>query len=273
MIKRDKRVQIMILEDGKYIILKHVLHNKGKTFWGIPGGGIEKGEDMYQAAIREAYEETGLKVELMPFEVETEAHETDPVYDKKVTFLAYPVEGEAKLGYDPEFDEGHVECEIVDLKWHDLDDLTEIDEITKSNIEPIKELLNSPFFTRKAANIVYREKAEKIEYLLIEHGKTKKELMIPQGRKLKKLSLEETIVKKTKEKAGIVSKGKEHLGFFIYRKDERCYRTEVFMSELEDMSTQNENVRWMTLKEIEKSEVKRESKKFIAKAEKLLKGI
>jgi len=48
----------MIVKGNK--ILLH--HRTDCDMWDLPGGGIEKGEDIFQALRREVYEETGLKV-------------------------------------------------------------------------------------------------------------------------------------------------------------------------------------------------------------------
>ncbi|MCH1525056.1 MAG: NUDIX domain-containing protein [Candidatus Actinomarina sp.] len=39
--------------------------NSNKSFWGFPKGHLEEGEKPSEAAIREVYEETGFKVELL----------------------------------------------------------------------------------------------------------------------------------------------------------------------------------------------------------------
>lgn len=56
----------LIEKDGKYLFLQEAQNSvdncKGK--WGTPGGHVDPGETIMQAAIREAFEETGCKVEL-----------------------------------------------------------------------------------------------------------------------------------------------------------------------------------------------------------------
>ena len=44
------------------ILLARTAGRPGKKSWGIPKGGIEEGEDKIEAAIRETYEEIGIKV-------------------------------------------------------------------------------------------------------------------------------------------------------------------------------------------------------------------
>ncbi len=57
-------VGVVIVEDGKLVLVKRgVEPARGK--WSIPGGGVELGEAVRDAAVREAKEECGLDVELV----------------------------------------------------------------------------------------------------------------------------------------------------------------------------------------------------------------
>ena len=56
-------VDTIILEDNKIILIKR-LNNPFKDHWAIPGGCVEYGEKVEDAAVREAKEETGLDIEL-----------------------------------------------------------------------------------------------------------------------------------------------------------------------------------------------------------------
>jgi len=48
-------------DQGRILCVKR---NYGDRTWTTPGGGIERGESPFQAAQREAYEETGYRVEV-----------------------------------------------------------------------------------------------------------------------------------------------------------------------------------------------------------------
>ena len=52
----------MIVEDGRLALIHRV--REGRTYHLFPGGGVEPGETPERAAIREAYEELGVDVEL-----------------------------------------------------------------------------------------------------------------------------------------------------------------------------------------------------------------
>ena len=55
-------VGAIIIEDARLVLVKRA-HPPLQAEWSIPGGMLEVGELMYEAAVREAREETGLTVE------------------------------------------------------------------------------------------------------------------------------------------------------------------------------------------------------------------
>lgn len=50
------------IDDGRLLLARYVGH--GPPHWTLPGGGVEHGEDPYDAVIREVAEETGYAVEV-----------------------------------------------------------------------------------------------------------------------------------------------------------------------------------------------------------------
>ena len=57
-------VGVLIENNGEYLLIQRAAE-PDKGLWSVPGGMVELGERASDAAIREAYEETGLKVKLV----------------------------------------------------------------------------------------------------------------------------------------------------------------------------------------------------------------
>ena len=72
--------RIFVLDDEQRVLLMHERRDIGsdRTHWIAPGGGVEPGESLTQAAVREVYEETGLRLELDAA--------AEPMYSERVRF-------------------------------------------------------------------------------------------------------------------------------------------------------------------------------------------
>jgi len=120
----DGGVAVVIRNDDGELLL---VENDWSDGYVPPGGGVEPGEDPEAAAVREAEEETGVRVELeRPVRVERrryvregggdldedEAHSFRGGYD--VTYLAHPV-GDESIADDP----GVEDETIADVAWFD----------------------------------------------------------------------------------------------------------------------------------------------------------
>jgi 8-oxo-dGTP pyrophosphatase MutT (NUDIX family) len=57
----DLCVDTYVVHDGAVLLRLHDKYN----YWGAPGGHIDPGEDVNEAALREVWEEVGLKAELV----------------------------------------------------------------------------------------------------------------------------------------------------------------------------------------------------------------
>lgn len=61
--KHRIRVAAIIKKRDKILLVKHAHSEKGKVWWVPPGGGLEaKDANIFAAAVRETYEETGVRI-------------------------------------------------------------------------------------------------------------------------------------------------------------------------------------------------------------------
>ncbi|NIP66600.1 NUDIX domain-containing protein [Candidatus Bathyarchaeota archaeon] len=117
---------VIIVHDGRLVLVKRGVE-PGKGRWSIPGGAVDLGEGVREAALREAEEECGLNIEIVN---ERPMDAIDSIYlDEEggfryhyvlLQFLARPVGGRLKPSSD-----------ALDAKWVPLE-IVETYPLTKS---------------------------------------------------------------------------------------------------------------------------------------------
>ncbi len=119
MFKRVCRYQAAIVrEDDHILLIQHREHVGGRTYWVVPGGGIEDGEAEEACVCREAKEETNLDVEVVRLLIDEPAVDAR-VYERWKTYLCHVVSGEPSPGHEPE-PEIAANYDIHAVAWYNL---------------------------------------------------------------------------------------------------------------------------------------------------------
>ena len=119
---REIRYQGAILKDDHILLILLHAMKMGKTYWLIPGGGIEEGETEEECVIREMKEETNLDVQVVRLILD-EPSPAEGIYKWNKTYLCEPVGGAASPGHEPEPEAR--DYIISQVKWFDLRDDSE----------------------------------------------------------------------------------------------------------------------------------------------------
>lgn len=127
------------------VLLAHTTGRKFTTGYGIPKGGIDKGETELEAAIRETFEEVGIKVPKKlidrnphTFAVTSRKHK----YNKIVTYFIVEIDSLEQIGLkEPKVPKSQLQIEEVnDARFLDRNSASKV--IMKSQIDLINNLVN-----------------------------------------------------------------------------------------------------------------------------------
>lgn len=110
-------VRVILLNEGNVVLVRHHEKTIQQPFWLFPGGGVELGETIIEAGIREVKEETGLDVQIERLVYIREAMKGEIEF----YLLASSGVGDLELGTDPE-KEVQVLVDVVFMSLEQLRD-------------------------------------------------------------------------------------------------------------------------------------------------------
>ena len=123
------RTRVVIVHDGQVLVLRDWL---GTGQWGLPGGGLHRGEDSRIGAVRETREETG--IELNPEKLHPLGEFRMQSSGMTINYQAFYIELPKKpiVRVDGK--------EVVDYQW------LNIDKLDKSNLSTSAKTIISTFY-------------------------------------------------------------------------------------------------------------------------------
>ncbi|HIJ17504.1 MAG TPA: NUDIX hydrolase [Thermoplasmata archaeon] len=128
-------VGTVTIKNGKILLVRRAF-DPGAGKWSIPGGLVEVGEKLSEAAARETEEETGIQVEILELINVFDMIDLDDAKRVKyhyvlVDFLSKPIGGKERV------------CdEVTDIKWVTFDEAKTMD-LTKTARKALEELFGS----------------------------------------------------------------------------------------------------------------------------------
>jgi 8-oxo-dGTP diphosphatase len=109
------RAGIILIEGDKLALMER--HRQGWHYFSFPGGGVDEGETDEQAAIREAWEELGIRVEVLQKAAEVVRENKR----RQVYFLVKQTGGEFGTGTGEEYDAPNPEYGTYHPMWMPMD--------------------------------------------------------------------------------------------------------------------------------------------------------
>lgn len=149
------RVGVVLLDKSKILVVR--MHRElGEDIYVLPGGGVNPGEDLFEAGVREVKEETNLDIEIKKILYLKTLHSVED-YALEIIFLGNIMSGVLRKGYDTENKGKNV---LKDVKFIKVEDLQKINFHPKQLKKLLKIDFNKQFTgkTKYLGNHSYPEK-------------------------------------------------------------------------------------------------------------------
>ena len=123
-----RAARLIVVDSNHRVLLLRYIDVDGRAYWATPGGGVEDGETVEQAAKREAYEELGAKTakvhELWTGHAEF-CIQQRPVIQTKTFFLLDC----GPVVLDRHLEQAHRDEGIKEARWWTLGEIETADEL------------------------------------------------------------------------------------------------------------------------------------------------
>ncbi|MBD8487704.1 NUDIX hydrolase [Echinicola sp. CAU 1574] len=124
------RVNGVLIENDKILMIKHRMgHNK--SFWNVPGGGMDYNTNATDNLKREFLEETGLEIEVKKFLTVSEFLQP-PLHAIELYFEVSKKSGDLIKGIDPELSQN--KQLIEEVKFMSMEEISEIKKEEKHHL-------------------------------------------------------------------------------------------------------------------------------------------
>ncbi|WP_200976096.1 NUDIX domain-containing protein [Echinicola sp. 20G] len=124
------RVNGVLIENDKILMIKHQM-GLNKSFWNVPGGGMDYNTNATDNLKREFLEETGLEIEVKKFLTVSEFLQP-PLHAIELYFEVSKKSGDLIKGIDPELSEN--KQLIEEVKFMSIEEISEIKKEEKHHL-------------------------------------------------------------------------------------------------------------------------------------------
>lgn len=126
-------IDAIIIKDKKILLVRRATHLTNGNKWALPGGFLDRDENLEHAIIREVKEETGLKgIVVKLFKIIDDPSRKNE--DRQNVAFVYVVEAGGKIKFDQK--------EVNEAKWFDLNNLPKEKDFAFDHFEIIKDFFN-----------------------------------------------------------------------------------------------------------------------------------